>query len=269
MYQRMMAMTGGPRNLSPSAKVFNPQRLVPKQSYLIKKVEGLESAVNPIEDPEELQGLFAKMNKMLESNAMDTPKKRAGPSLEKLTVNGFKKNRKYSMQYYVKGQPTFMYWNQGGLCYFIDMNNQALELENKAYRNSAIGDALIEGILTTNIHNEIVFVVNDICHFKNKSIRNLDLLKRSQELQKLMGSIATVDGPIKIVYNPPVPITAEEFEKNMIIAKLNDVRVPANGFVFAPNFVKFHFTKKQPAYKWLCGSDGHVDKQVLINFLNK
>jgi adenylate kinase family enzyme len=250
--------------LNSNAVVFTPSSKFFKKSYLLKKMEGLENSVNAITDELEIQILTTSVNKILQVPQVTPFGKRSGPNLAKFEANTKINKSNYKLQYYVKGQPTFLYWTDTGLCYFIDHKNQALEIASNAYRNSSIGEAFIEGILCKNEYGEIIFVVNDLCHFRSKSHRCANLAERSEMAIELMEDLGVPDGPIKFAINPLQDITKENLKTRFKDVVLDGCSVPAMGYMFVPKKSKFHFTKKTPAYKWIDGNQDYINRTKLI-----
>merc|ERR1712224_762533 len=177
-----------------------------------------------------------------------------------------KKIRKeeYKLQYYIKGQPTFLYWSDSGLCYFIDHKNQVLEIASNEYRNAKLGEAFVEGILTKNEDGDIIFVLNDCCHYQGRSYRNSNLEERSKIAIELMEELGVPNGPIQFAINPIKDITTSNLKQKFDNIVLDGCKIPALGFMFVPKETKFHYTKKTPAYKWLLNSDEYCSRGKLL-----
>jgi len=250
--------------LRANAVTFTPTSKFFKKSYLLKKMQGLENCVNAITDELEIQILTTSINKILQVTQVTPFGKRSGPNLARFEPRNNFNPKNYKLQYYVKGQPTFLYWTDTGLCYFIDHKNQALELASNAYRNSTIGEAFVEGILCKNDYGEIVFVINDLCHFKNKSHRCANLAERSQMAIELLENLGVPEGPIKFAINPLADVTKGNLKKQFNDVILDGCQIPALGFMFVPKKSKFHYTKKTPAYKWIGENADYCNHQKMI-----
>jgi len=252
------------------------------RSNLLSCVNGLSDAVNAITIPNEIEILTKRINQILN---VEGTKRLHGPHVRNISdlSRPFDKS-KFKLQWRIKGWPCMLYWSPGGLCYFVDYNYNFMELASNQYRNTELGETLVDGGICY-FNNKIIFVINDIVMKSSATFRGAYLDERAQVMETMKKSesnqIKSFNGPITICVNTPKNINdanvrdassmstagLQAFANNSM--KNSTFKAPVCGYLVVPVDSTFQYADDNPGYLWAPKNSDLTFKDVKKLLLSK